>query len=152
MYQLRYSTKVKVYIEIISGVVFLVCGCCIYLFFRSKTLNLYQWCMYMGIAEYVDNIRVLVQSWNIPVFIKYSLPDGLYCAAYILIMDAIWSNERGFVKCLMMALVPFITICSELLQYFELIKGTFDFNDLICYSVPPLVFIINNRLNDLIKR
>ena len=128
--------------EIILGVVFLVCGCAIYLLFRNKSLNIYQWCMTLGFANMINSLRYAVQDWHIAAWVRYSLPDGLYCAAYILIIDAIWKNDNRLIKFIIISLVPIVTISSELLQYFGLVKGTFDVYDLICYSIPPMIYLI----------
>jgi len=128
--------------EIILGVLFLICGCTIYLLFRSKTLYIHQWGHALGLSNTIDTLRKHVESWNVSEFVKFSLPDGLYCAAYILIMDAIWHNDNRKIKYFVMSLVPFVTISSELLQYFGLVKGTFDLYDLMCYMIPPMIYII----------
>lgn len=128
--------------EFILGGVFLVCGCAIYLLFRSKSLNIYQWCSALGLANTIDSLRNCVQDWSISEFVKFSLPDGLYCAAYILIIDAIWYYDNSVTKNIVISLVPFVTISSEVLQYFGLVKGTFDLNDLICYTTPPMIYLI----------
>lgn len=140
--------------EVILGVIFLVCGCAIYLLFRSKSLNIYQWCMSLGLSNTIDSLRYTVQNWHMVAWVRYSLPDGLYCAAYILIIDAIWKNDNRIIKFIIILLVPIITISSELLQYFELVKGTFDVNDLICYMTPPtiyLVYIYNSYMFNKLK-
>ena len=138
--------------EIILGVVFLICGCAIYLLFRSKSLNIYQWCTALGFANVIDSLRYAVQDWNVSDFVKYSLPDGLYSAAYILMIDAIWHNENGIIKNIIISLVPLATIINEILQYCRLAKGTFDQCDLICYSIPLLIYIFrnNNMFNHII--
>lgn len=128
--------------QVILGFVFLACGCLIYLLFRSKSLNIYQWCNALGLSEIIDSHRYAVSTFVISEWVRYSLPDGLYCAAYILIIDAIWKNDNRLIKFIIISLVPFITISSELLQYFGLIKGTFDMYDLICYSIPPIIYLI----------
>ena len=138
----RHNTNIRVATEIFLGVLFLICGCAIYLLFRSKSLNIYQWCSAIGLSNSIDALRSICQYWNISDFVKFSLPDGLYCAAYILIIDAIWHNNAGIVKYLILSLVPLVTICSEILQYFGLVKGTFDVNDLICYLIPPIIYLI----------
>ena len=138
----RHRTNLKVATEIFLGVLFLICGCAIYLLFRSKSLNIYQWCSAIGLSNSIDALRSSCQYWNVSDFVKFSLPDGLYCAAYILIIDAIWHNNAGIVKCLTLSLVPLVTISSEILQYFGLVKGTFDVNDLICYLIPPIIYLI----------
>ena len=128
--------------QIFLGVVFLMFGCAIYLLFRTKTLNIYQWCSFLGLSKFIDNARTWVSDWNIPDFVRYSLPDGLYCAAYILIIDAIWKDDDSPIKHFIISLVPAVTISSEILQYFRVVKGTFDFCDLLFYSVPFIAYYI----------
>ena len=135
--------KSSVTSKVILGVVFLMLGCAIYLLFRSKTLNIYQWCSAIGLSDVIDYTRVYTHNWNIPDFIRYSLPDGLYCAAYILLMDAIWYDGDSLIKNFIIALIPTITITSEVLQFFGLVKGTFDSCDLLFYSIPIIAHYFN---------
>ena len=139
--------------KVILGGVFLMLGCTIYLLFRSKTLNLYQWCSALGLSDVIDYARIYAYNWNIPDFVRYSLPDGLYCAAYILIMDAIWHDGDSLIKNFIIALIPTITVTSEVLQFFGLVKGTFDSCDLLLYSIPIIAYYFNKyhsfKFNDL---
>ncbi len=128
--------------EVLFGAIFLTCGCAIYLLFRSKSLNIYQWCVPLGLANIIDSLRHTVQNWDIAAWIKYSLPDGLYCAAYILIIDAIWYDDKRLIEFIIISLVPLITISNELFQYFGLVKGTYDVKDLVCYSFPLIIYFI----------
>ena len=128
--------------EIFLGVLLLVCGGLIYLLFRSKSLNIYAWCSAIGLADCVDVMRHTTHAWNVSDFVRFSLPDGLYCTSYILVMDGIWKKETGVVKCFVMSIVPIITIGSEILQYWGVIKGTFDVCDLLCYSIPFITYCI----------
>lgn len=50
--------------------------------------------------------------------------------------------KKRFVKYVVILLVPFVTISSEILQYFGLVKGTFDVYDLFCYAVPLCIYMI----------
>ena len=126
--------------KVLLAVLFLACGCCIYLLFRNKSLNIYQWCVSLGVSDIVDSYRCYVQDCSIPDFVRYSLPDGLYSASYILLMDAIWSEGKCFTKYVIVSLVPVITIASEILQYVGLLRGTFDVSDMVCYTTPALVY------------
>lgn len=137
------KTVIK-YCKVIIGICFLIIGCTIYLLFRSKTLNIYLWCDMLGFATIIDRLRLVAQDWHISDFVKYSLPDGLYCAAYILMMDSIWQKESGLMKYAVIFFIPLFTISSEIFQYFGWIKGTFDIYDLLCYSIPPLIYILYN--------
>ena len=140
-----FSYKTKTTVKVSLAVLMLLCGCGIYLLFRSKSLNIYRWCASLGISDEIDFLRYAVNDWSLSEFIKFSLPDGLYCAAYILIMDSIWNKECGWIKYAVILFLPLFTIGSEILQFFGLVKGTFDIYDLLCYSIPPLVYIISNN-------
>lgn len=95
----------------------------------------------MGLAGMIDHLRGIVQDWNVSDVIKFSIPDGVYCAAYILIVDAIWHQDRGLQKYIVISLAPIVAISSELLQSLNLVRGTFDVFDLVCYALPPLVYV-----------
>ena len=144
------SYRAKTTIKVSLATLMLLCGSGIYLLFRSKSLNIYSWCTALGFADDINTLRDIGRDWNVSEFVKFSLPDGLYCAAYILIMDAIWYKENGWIKYTAILLVPFITISSEILQYFCVVKGTFDFYDLVCYAIPPITYLYLQR-NKTIK-
>lgn len=126
--------------KICLGVLFLILGGLIYLLFRSKTLYIYIWCESLGFADLIDSLRLFVHDWIVPDFIIFSLPDGLYCAAYLLIIEAIWHEEKGWIKNLTLSVVPLVTISSEILQFFGIVRGTFDIIDLLCYMVSFLAY------------
>ncbi len=136
--------QIIVHQKVALGISFLVCGCAIYLLFRSKTLNIYHWCATLGFSSAIDTLRLWVQNWNIPDFVRFCLPDGLYSAAYILLIDAIWHKEKGIMRNIIVSLVPLVTISSELLQLFGIVRGTFDIYDLVCYTFPLLVYLSIN--------
>lgn len=137
-----YRTRTWIIIvQFLSGLSMLAIGCCIYLLFRSKTLNIYHWCSALGLSDIIDDYRQITMLWNVPDFIRFSIPDGLYCAAYILFIDAIWHKDKGIIKNIIVLLVPLVTISSELLQLFGIVRGTFDIYDLVCYSFPLLVYL-----------
>ena len=137
----RHKTLTRTF-EAILGIVLLSCGCMVYLLFRSKSLYIHVWCEDLGLAGIVESMRFATQGLPITDFVKFSLPDGLYCAAYLLIMDSIWHKEKGVMKYITLSIVPIVTIASEALQYFGIVRGTFDILDMICYVVPPLAYIM----------
>ena len=144
----RYFANKFVASKLFLGVLLLLCGCIIYLLFRSKTINIYQWCSALGLTDTIDKLRFSVQDWNVSSFVMYSLPDGLYCAAYILITSAIWHNENSNIKYFIVLLMPFIAITNEVFQFFGLAKGTFDICDLACYFTPTLFFFLSQSTNN----
>lgn len=134
-------TRARNIMQVFTGIAMLTFGCYIYLFFRSKTLNIYHWCSALGLSDTIDSYRQITMQWNVPDFIKFSIPDGLYCAAYLVLMDVAWRDDSRWIKYAILGIVPFVTIGSEILQYVGCAPGTFDVNDLICYSIPPTMYI-----------
>ena len=128
--------------QIIVGVLFLLSGISIYLLFRSETITLYQWCIAAGMEDLLKTIREAVCHWDVPSFVRFSLPDGLYCASYILLMDAVWKKSRRPLRLFAVSLIPLIAIAHELLQAAGLARGTFDWSDLLCYSLPLLLYYL----------
>ena len=133
---MSYHPRHPIIFKTVLGVLCLVCGCAIYLLFRVKSITIYQWCKELGISHNIDCLRDSVLVWDIPAIVRYSIPDGLYCAAYILLMDAIWSNDKRIIKYYAIFIIPSLAITTELLQYLGLFKGTYDPLDLISYLIP----------------
>ena len=146
------TIRIKDSSKVFIGIFFLVCGCLIYLLFRSKSLNIYIWSKAFGLSSLIDILRLYVSNWNIPNIVRYSLPDGLYCAAYILLIDAIWHKDKRCIRYIILSLVPILTISSEILQYYGLIKGTFDKYDLVCYLLPPIIYFTIKRMNNSLTK
>lgn len=122
MYQMRMIT-------IIISTLSLFCGGALYLLFRSERLLMFEW---LGeLRPFVLSIRpkCVLYDWLI-----YSLPDGLWLFSYVILIGAIWSfNMKGCILYSMPLIV--IALGSELLQVTGLVPGTFDWVDLLCYSL-----------------
>ena len=128
--------------QVVAGVLLLLGGIAIYLLFRSQTIVLYQWCIHLGLGDFLSTLRQQVQSCDISDFVRYSLPDGMYCASYILLMDALWRNSGRVMRLCFALLIPVFAILHELLQAAALARGTFDVADLLCYATPLLVYLL----------
>lgn len=138
---LWHRSKGRVVVQFLSGMSMMAIGSCIYLLFRSKTLNIYHWCSALGLSDIIDDCRQITMFWNTPDFIRFSIPDGLYCAAYLVLMDIVWHDDSRWIKYLVLSIVPVVTIGSEFFQYIGWVPGTFDVYDLICYGTPLLTYI-----------
>lgn len=121
--------------QMVLGFLLLACGCSIYMIFRSQDIVLNKWCQSLGIADFVEPMRMAVKDSHVPDFILYSLPDGLYCASYILLMDAAWEG-KGLSRNIAVALIPSVAIMHEIAQGIGWARGTFDICDLIFYALP----------------
>lgn len=136
------TTQRSRYLEAMAGTLFLLLGCAIYVLFRARTIKLYRWLTACGLEDVMEKCRHVFEGWYLPDFILYSLPDGLYCASYILIMHAIWNVHPKHTSYLFVIFIPLVAVIHELSQSVGLSKGTFDLNDLICYLLPILLHIL----------
>ena len=137
--------KLALTVQVVAGILLLLGGIAIYLLFRSQTIVLYQWCVHLGLTDFLSTVRQQVQSCDISDFVGYSLPDGMYCASYILLMDALWRNSGRLTRLCFASLIPVVAILHELLQAATLVRGTFDVADLLCYATPLLIYLLINH-------
>ena len=130
------------HVQIAAGIACLLVACTIYLVMRSKSIALYQWCRATVGTALADSMREATRGWAVPDFVRYSLPDGLYCLSYILIADAIWSGSRQAAKYIVVAAIPAAALLHETMQLAGLARGTFDWADVACYALPLAAYFL----------
>lgn len=141
----RKRTNKNKALEITTAFLLFSLGGFIYIAFRSTSLRMFGWFDDLGLHEFYMIVRNLSSDIQIPEIVKYCIPDGLWTLSYILLMDVIWSSnlKRQILFC---SIIPVIGGISEILQYFNLLKGTFDIVDLLCYLVPYVLYLLILRL------
>ena len=120
----------------------ITCGGLIYLAFRPKSLLLFQLVDTLCLIEWIDRLRNVYSTINIPIFVVYSLTAGLWTASYLLIMFYTTRRYHRKTRLKLSLPLPVSAVVLEIAQYFSLCPGTFDFIDLVCYLVPIIIFII----------
>jgi hypothetical protein len=127
------STNKRVVSTTLLHVIFpLVIGGIIYILFRSLTLRLFYWIEMCGLKSTVLSFRNLIyqDKVEVPSWIFYSLPDGLWVYSFTSALIIFWKNEKT--KLIFWLVIPFTTgILFEILQGFNCFPGTFDVIDLI---------------------
>ena len=116
-------------------------GSYIYIVFRPMTLHMFSWFERISVLDTIEMIRLNPLLKTNSNFVIYSLPNGLWAASYILIMDAIWAPSIK-TQIFFSSIIPIVGILSELLQSAGILKGTFDIKDLICYALPYIVYLL----------
>jgi hypothetical protein len=83
-------------------------------------------------------------SMKIPNWIKYNLPDGLWFYALLSAIGIVWQevSSVNFVRWIFLSIV--LTYLSEILQAFHIIPGTFDWFDLLAYTIALFSFYFIN--------
>lgn len=136
------SDKKRFVCQSILSLFLLGVGGSIYILFRPKTLLMFKWIESLGLNEYIDRLREMVGGITLNHITLYSLPDGLWLASYIIVVNTIVSKENKRNLLFWSFLLPIIAVVFELLQIPGGIPGVFDIFDLICYIVPLLIYLI----------
>ena len=118
----------------------LVIGGGIYLLMRQPVMLMHKVASELGIGTLIDKGRMLVQGWQLPEWMIFSLPGALWSTAYILIIDTLLPKSPSWRRFAVAAFIPLVGIVSELLQFVGLLPGTFDALDIIAYALPLLIY------------
>ena len=144
--QISYFMNIKqIYIGHIST---LFCGGLIYILFRSSSLKMFTWFKILHLDTFLQKTRNYTSliTYNLPDFILYSLPDGLWMFSYVSLVLYLWKNEVKYENLFWIFIIPLIAIISELGQLFNIICGTFDTIDLLLYILGMLLpFVIYKK-------
>lgn len=114
----------------------------IYIAFRPQSIYIFQYLDFLSLSDYVCLIREHFSDVSLPDFMIFALPDGLWIASYILIMISIWWKRSEKQQMIFCSILPVIGISSELGQYCGFVKGTADFADIVCYTVPFICYLL----------
>lgn len=108
----------------------IILGGMIYVLFRPLSLKMFDWFELIGLMDIILKMRDFSQNYLFfPNWFYYALPDGLWTYAFTSSFMLIWGKSSTLKYWLA---IPFIlSIIPELLQYFNLLVGTFDLYDLL---------------------
>ena len=120
----------------------LAVGGALYVLFRPVGILVTVVLRTLGFGMAIDTLRRLMAGVQLPDVVVYSLPGGLWSAAYILLMDALWRGRRAWLRCGMVALVPLVGAGSEVLQALHWLPGTADAADALCYLLPYILYMM----------
>jgi hypothetical protein len=119
----------------------LVLGGTIYILFYTSQPVFFNWIRAAGMNNWLSLARhySLSASSDLPQWIIYSLPDGLWAFAYAVLITGIWIRNHSGLKYFWMSTIPVLIIGLELLQYTGMVRGTFSFQD-IAFEISGLLF------------
>lgn len=121
-----------------------------YVCYRPLSLAFFSW---FGLSEesaFLMSIRSAAPS-GFPDWCRFALPDGLWAAAYVICIGAVWRFE--YPACIPPAMIiPAIGILSEILQAIRLLPGTFDWIDLVMYGAGAVcgwgyIYFVNQQIH-----
>lgn len=126
--------------EGMASILLLVLGGGIYLLFRPQNILMFRVVDALGLAPDINGWREVAGSASLPEFVIYCLPNGLWTAAYILLIDGLFYRQTKRCRLLAATVIPLIGTMAEMLQAPGWIPGTFDFGDVACILFPLLAY------------
>jgi len=134
------------------GVCSFLAGSSIYLCFRSTDLPMFRLFPHGELPQWACRLRISASGLNVPEWFRFSLPDGLWLLAYLLIIDGIWGSRRSFMSLLFLTILPIAALMTEILQWAHIVPGVGDWMDMACYLLSILIFLTLNKLFSYEKR
>lgn len=111
-----------------------------YLLFRDRHLAGFRLLDWIGFGTMVDTARRWASHITLPEWVIYSMPDGLWAAAYILLMHEAANEMTERKRILLASLIPALGLLSETMQAMGILRGTYDTADMICYATPLAIY------------
>ena len=129
---------------LISSILSLLIGGCIYLFFREPSLIFFGWIDDLGWLNGVKSVQESMHwlKQGLPNWTIYSLPDGLWLFSYVCLMMHLWRKSLPWPGLFWILALPVLALVFEIVQSMVDSLGTFDWLDLVFYigaSVLPFV-------------
>lgn len=109
----------------------LLLGGLIYILGRSSNLVFFHWLKVAGFGHYFKSMSQNSLHPDLPKWLVFSFPNGLWAFAYALLITGIWFYSRSRLRYFWMSSIPALIIGFEVLQYTGLIPGIFSFQDVI---------------------
>lgn len=127
-------------VKVILSIILVSIGGCIYLMQRTTGLLMFRIIDFLGLTDAVAGLRDSMRQ--MPEFIVFNLPGGLWSASYVLLSDAVFAGQSKMMRLAWGSLIPMIGLVSELLQVVALCPGTADWLDAVCYGVPYVLYAV----------
>ena len=129
-------------ISLLVAVICLLFSGLIYILFRSTDMYMFLPVKACGGLSGLNEIRSTFVGCHLPDWFLFSLPDGLWLYAYMLIVRCLWYNDNSVIKVLFLSVLPVFAITIEVLQFLSLYFGTGDIIDIVFYLVFILLYVI----------
>ena len=85
---------------------------------------------------------------SLPEWIAYNAPDGLWLFSFLSALKIIWGKLLRE-KYLWISIIVIGSVGTELLQYFHIIAGTFDWWDIVSYILATFASLFIFRITSL---
>ncbi len=123
-------------VQILFHLSSIILGGLLYICFRTPNLLMFKWASVLHLNNVITYFRSnCISTYHISDWIIFSLPDGLWMFSGTTLLLLVWNNEITTKNLYWLLLLPFCAIFSELLQGLHLLRGTYDWVDIIAYVI-----------------
>jgi hypothetical protein len=125
-----------------------VLGGLIYLTYRVEKLQMFTWSEKTGTSSIVYFLRTtkILQSIQLPAWVKFSLPDALWAFSFTYAMLLIWQFKITKINAFWVFIAPLTGIASELGQYWGYLPGTYDQVDLLLLLIATFIPFLMGKI------
>ena len=117
-------------------------GASVYLLFRTRSLLVFHWVEAIGLQGHLTVLRDAVSDVQLPQWLLYSLPDGLWVYATTSWMVLIWREPRSW---LWLSTGVLLAVGAEAGQAVGCIPGTYQHLDMLFYGGAFLLALLKPR-------
>ena len=117
-------------------------GASVYLLFRTSTLLVFKWGEAVGLHGHLMALRERVSEVQLPEWLLYSFPDGVWVYATTMCMLIIWNGAPPW-PWLSIGLV--LAVGAELGQAVGYVQGTYEHLDILFYFGAFLLALLKVR-------
>lgn len=126
--------------ESVASLLLLGLGGAIYLLFRPQNILMFKVLDALELTPCINRWREMTENVSLPDFVIYCLPNGLWTAAYIVLIDGWLYRQTKKVRFLAAVVIPLIGTTAEMMQAVGWLPGTFDCGDIACLMLPLLAY------------
>jgi len=117
----------------------LLTGEVLYAAYRSDSIYLNQFLETTSNGLLSEFLQSLSETINLPHWVIYSLPDGLWMLALVVLVLAIWDFKLDMRSLPWLAIAVLSGVMFEMFQGLAILSGTFDVTDLILILVSAFI-------------
>ncbi len=129
--------RLNKYLHLILNIILpIILGVFIYIVYRSNKIIIFNWLFFIGLDGFVNYIRNSdIFFINLPFWIKYNFPDGLWVYSLISMFLLLWIDDINKNNFYYAYIISIIACFCEVLQLYGIIPGTYDFIDILFYLI-----------------
>ncbi|MFI3291667.1 MAG: hypothetical protein R3Y46_07295 [Opitutales bacterium] len=124
---------------LILGIVASIFALGIYYGYRPNSLLFFSFTDFLGLNENINEFRLYSQNFTLSESLVNNLPYSLMVFSYMMFILSIWGNERKIFIYIYFYFASFISIFLEILQFFKVLRGTFDVLDIIFIAISTIL-------------